>query len=89
MSPDGSMVGCDIDFTAPRALAGTNQIILDSSGLHFAQSDEPTFTSPGVDVAWIGERIENGPVVCAMTDQAPMVCRIVDDNGSVVTDTFW
>ena len=41
-----------------RGPAGTNQIILDSSGLHFAQSDEPTFTRSGVDVAWIGERIE-------------------------------
>ena len=61
MSPDGGMVGCDIDFTTVRGPAGTNQIILDSSGLHFAQSDEPTFTRSGVDVAWIGDGSRTDP----------------------------
>lgn len=88
MSPDGAMVGCDIDFPPERAPAGTNQIILDSAGLRYAQSETPTFTRAGVDVAWIGERIENGPAACAMTDQAPMACRVVID-GSVVHGAFW
>ncbi|HET9666725.1 MAG TPA: hypothetical protein VFP09_08215 [Desertimonas sp.] len=73
-------------FTTVRGPAGANQIILDSSGLRFAQSDVHPF---GRGRRLDRRRIENGPAVCAMTDQAPMVCRIFDDNGAVVTDTFW
>lgn len=88
ISPDGSMVGCDFERTPPFGVPeGTNQMVLDSSGLRYVQSDTPAFTRPDVDIAWIGERIVNGPASCNVTDRDPLYCRIVAD-GTAVRRTF-
>lgn len=88
ISPDGSMVGCDFARTPYGAPEGTNQLILDGSGLRYAQSRTPTFTRPDVDIVWIGERIENGPAACRVTDQAPLFCRVVGNDGTAERALF-
>jgi hypothetical protein len=83
IAPNGAMAGCDFDPPLDGTPEGTNQIVLDASGLHHKRSDTPTFTRPDVDIVRIGERVENGPAACTVTDQAPVACRIAD-NGSVI-----
>lgn len=84
INPGGSMVGCDVPgpklFDMPE---GTNQIILDAGGRHYAYSDTPTFTRESAGIAWIGERVTNGAATCRITDQAPMICRIVSEDGTI------
>jgi hypothetical protein len=89
IGPNGSVAGCDVESPPDGAPAGTNQIVLDSSGPRHLHSATTTFTRAraGVDVVRIGERVENGPAACTVTDQAPVACRI-GENGSVSHGVF-
>lgn len=80
INPEGSVVDCDVPDRLYGMPDGTNRIVLDAAGKRYAYAERPMFSRDS-PVAWIGERVSNGAASCVVTDQAPMICRIVGPDG--------